>query len=1178
MNQKRSKRGRKRRPRGATPSTGSYPLYRRSISHFQRSERELGAKCFEEDRVKLEIYNTRALAKVRGSESEETKEYRVGIDWARIAERRIHTYCECQRFAGGKFCRHIWAVLLTLGETGPEHQPPGKQRLGLRKDKAGSWKDLAPLADGSLVAPALGNSGATARSTAKKTDRKPTSRKRAASASGRRGRAAATSWRSHLTFLHEVLQSPGQLTVADAAAAARLEIQFEFAINSAATLSTSGLVLDIFQRSPGAPGQPGQLKRSSAGHDEIEQLLLPRGSHQELAEEPEGSLAVITELPVQQPRTKKSAKRRAEAGSQVRRLRLPHQLYGAVLPHLCRKGRLSWWDGRTLSSVRSLRWDSGLAWHLALHLRVNSKGLARISGALERGGDVVSIREPVLILAAADPMVSGADHSFVVFFDAIARLEFDRKRDLPWISFFRGGAELVISEQEIQEALSELLALPTLPRLDIPEELGLREQGSPPQPRLALEPSPMSPDSSFVAELSFDYGSLRVRAQDPRSSIVDFEDGTLLRRDLEREHQALVRLLELGLRAVEVAEEGVQGLELDPARLPEVLEALLAEGWIVEVQGRSVNPPNSPTLRIESGVDWFDLSGEIEFAGNRLELSNLIEAVSRGENLIELEDGSRGFLPKSWLETYDSLAKVSRDSTDSGLRFLSSQALIVDALLAAMPPANVDASFSKLRERLASFERIRPRKGPRSFVGTLRTYQQQGLGWLCFLREFGLGGVLADDMGLGKTVQVLAQILTYRAPSKTTKLPFLVVAPRSVVYNWIDEASRFAPKLRVVEYRGAGREELEGRFDEFDIVVTTYGTLRRHIDYLATVEFDTVILDEAQAIKNPGSQTAKASRLLVARHRLALTGTPIENHLSELGSIFQFLNPDLLGKLPRFEVLVAGRAPTKRELEQLADDLRPFILRRTKTEVLPDLPPKTEQVLFCDMRAEQRELYDRLRAGYQVSLLEQVESRGVTGSAVQVLEALLRLRQIACHPGLVDPEWEYAGSAKLEALFEQVTEILDEGHKVLVFSQFTGLLGFVRRLLDQEEMPYAYLDGQTRDRSEVVERFQTDPDCNLFLISLKAGGLGLNLTAAGYVFLLDPWWNPAVEAQAIDRSHRIGQTQPVFAYRMIARDTVEEKLLQMQQAKRDLAEAILSGEGKKSLRDLTADDLRMLLS
>jgi superfamily II DNA or RNA helicase len=951
----------------------------------------------------------------------------------------------------------------------------------------------------------------------------------------------------------------------------------EFAVNTARSLDTSGLVLDVFGRSLDASGKPGKLKRASLEHHQLEQQLLPLGPNGSLTAMPGGSLALVTELLGSPPRRKTAGKSRAKAPAGVRRLRLPHQLYYSVLPHLCAQRTLSCWDGRTQSSMQLLRWDSGDAWHLALHIRVDSSGVARLSGALERNGESVPVGDPVLILSPGDPTSSDATPALVVFAETIGRLELDRRRDLPWITFLRGGRELVIPEKEIGQALSEFLELPALPRLEIPDVLGLSEEVSPPQPRLALEPGPAFLDSSFLAELSFDYGPLRVTAEDSRSSIVDWEKRTLLRRNLDSEHEALVRRLELGLQAVEVAEGGVQALELDPDKLPTVIEPLLQEGWTVEVQGRSVRPPGPPALRIESGIDWFDLSGQVDFAGNRLELSRVLDAVSRGDRFIRLDDGSQGLVPDSWLETYDSLAKVARGSTDTGLRFLSSQALIVDALLTAMPPADVDTAFAKLRQKLSSFDRIKPKKEPRGFGGTLRAYQRHGLAWLNFLREFGLGGVLADDMGLGKTVQVLALVLTHRAPSKTTKLPFLVVAPRSVVYNWIDEAAHFAPKLKVVEYRGAGREELRERFAEFDIIVTTYGTLRRDISHLATVEFDTVVLDEAQAIKNPASQTAKASRLLVARHRLALTGTPIENHLGELGSIFEFLNPNLLGQLPRLEVLTAGRAPNKRELAQLAEDLRPFILRRTKTQVLPDLPPKTEQVLLCDMRSEQREIYDRLRAAYQVSLLEQVETHGVSGSAIQVLEALLRLRQVACHPGLVDPTWEEAGSAKLEALFDQVSEVLDEGHKVLVFSQFTSLLGFVRQHLDDQGLPYAYLDGKTRNRGEVVERFQDDPDCNLFLISLKAGGLGLNLTAAGYVFLLDPWWNPAVEAQAIDRTHRIGQTQPVFAYRMIARDTVEEKLLEMQRAKRDLAEAILDGEGQ-SLRDLTADDLRLLLS
>jgi SNF2 family DNA or RNA helicase len=644
---------------------------------------------------------------------------------------------------------------------------------------------------------------------------------------------------------------------------------------------------------------------------------------------------------------------------------------------------------------------------------------------------------------------------------------------------------------------------------------------------------------------------------------------------MEREHHYLLRLLELDLRPVSSGQG--HELELDPAELPRVAEPLLTEGWEVEVHGTSLRPSSPPSFKVESGVDWFELQGSVDFEGETIDMAKALAAVSRGERIIELQDGSQGLLPKAWVDACDSLTQLAHDATDDGLRFLPSQALLVDALLTTMPPAKVDRPFAELRRKLQSLDRIKPKKELASFQGTLRGYQRQGLGWLDFLREFGLGGVLADDMGLGKTVQVLALILAYRTPKKTTKLPFLVVAPRSLVYNWIDEAHRFTPKLSVVEYTGPDREVLRDKLDDYDLVLTTYGTLRRDVGFLAKVEFDTVILDEAQAIKNRDSQSAKAARLLVARHRLALTGTPIENHLGELGSILEFLNPGLLGRLPAWEALATGRTPSKKELKLISDGMRPFILRRTKAQVLPDLPPKTELTLHCNLRDRQRELYDQLRAHYRTSLLERVESQGLSGSTFQVLEALLRLRQVACHPGLVDTDWEQEGSAKLETLFNHVSEVLDEGHKVIVFSQFTRLLAYVRQELDRRETAYAYLDGQTRKRGEVVERFQTDPGCNLFLISLKAGGTGLNLTAAGYVFLLDPWWNPAVEAQAIDRAHRIGQTQPVFAYRLIARDTVEEKILDLQRSKRELADAILEGDGKL-ISDLTADDLRMLLS
>ena len=1134
-------------------SNGLIPLYRRSSGHFQASERDRGAELFAAGAVTAEIDEERACGSViEPGGNGDPATLKVGIDWTRVAKRRVHVFCECKRFAGGKLCRHIWATLLALGESGPENQPPGKDRLGLRRDRAVNWSDLG------IARPkqSVHHAGPP--------------RQQPAAAVGRRNRVGVTSWRSQLASLRDEIGTQKRPLAAAAVPHPRATSTVHFFINIAASLNASGLVLDVFEL---GGGKSAKMKRSGVSLERLQELLFTPRSANGNSDASTTTLALVTEISGAASRKGKGARSKTKA-SGIKRFRLPQQLYDNVLPYLCAQGTLGWWDGRTQSRLHPLWWDAGTAWHLTLRLKFNRARIGRISGLLEREGEQLPLDDAMLVLASED------GPAFAVFAESIGRLELDRRRDLPWITLLRNSGDMVFPKKDVEQALTELLELPALPRFEIPEELELEEEESPPQPRLTLEPSPASAQLSppLVAEISYDYGPLRVSAEDSRSSLVDWEEHTLLRRDLEAEYAALVRLLELGLQPVgSTAEGNVQALELKPSELPTVIEPLLQEGWAVEVQGRSVRSPNPPSLRVESGIDWFDLSGEVDFAGDRKGLKTVLDAVSRGDRFIELEDGSQGLLPASWMETYVSLSELASDDTAEGLRFLPSQALLVDSLLSAMPPADVDAAFVKLREKLASFERIKPKKESRAFEGTLRSYQRQGLGWLAFLREFGLGGVLADDMGLGKTVQVLALIQTYRTPSKTTNLPFLVVAPRSVVYNWLDEAAHFTPKLRAVEYRGADREQLRDRLNEFDIVVTTYGTLRRDISFLASVEFDSVILDEAQAIKNSTSQTAKASRLLTAQHRLALTGTPIENHLGELGSIFEFLNPGLLGRLPRLEILNGARTPSKQELEQLANDLRPFILRRTKEQVLPDLPAKTEQTLLCNLHPEQREIYDQLRAKYHDTLLEQVETQGVSGSAIQVLEALLRLRQVACHPGLVDSAWEEAGSAKLETLFEQVEEVLDEGHKLLVFSQFTKLLAYVRRHLDAEGVRYAYLDGQTRDRAGAVEEFQNDPDCNLFLISLKAGGTGLNLTAAGYVFLLDPWWNPAVEAQAIDRTHRIGQTQPVFAYRMIARDTVEEKILQLQSSKRKLAGAVLEGDGK-ALRDLTADDLRLLLS
>ncbi len=431
-------------------------------------------------------------------------------------------------------------------------------------------------------------------------------------------------------------------------------------------------------------------------------------------------------------------------------------------------------------------------------------------------------------------------------------------------------------------------------------------------------------------------------------------------------------------------------------------------------------------------------------------------------------------------------------------------------------------------------------------------------------------------MGLGKTIQVLALLLDRARQPSGSRRPSLIVVPRSLVANWICEAAKFTPGLRMLDFATLDRKRALGLLTEHDVVVTTYGVMRRDIEKLVGVQFDYVILDEAQAIKNESSQVAKAARLLKSEHKLALTGTPVENHLGELGSIFAFLNPGMLN--PALLAGIGRNSPEKdrRAAGLLSRCLRPFILRRTKEQVLKDLPEKIEQTLFCELSPTQRKLYDELRRHYQLHLTEAAEAQGVNQIKIQVLEALLRLRQAACHPGLINPNAATEASAKVDTLLEQIDGVIEGGHKALIFSQFTSLLAIVKDRLDQKGIRYEYLDGQTRDRQAAVDSFQSKPAVPLFLISLKAGGVGLNLTAADYCFILDPWWNPAAEAQAIARAHRMGQTKKVFAYRLIARNTVEEKILALQAKKKTLASAIIT-EDSSLLRSLSLDDLRLLL-
>jgi hypothetical protein len=727
---------------------------------------------------------------------------------------------------------------------------------------------------------------------------------------------------------------------------------------------------------------------------------------------------------------------------------------------------------------------------------------------------------------------------------------------------------------EVDELLRELHTLPAVPPIELPETLGVTEVRLKPRPvvRLAADPVVSWQPSKVTAAVTFDYDGVIVSGDVTQNALFDEERRRIVRRDLDAERAAREQLYTLGFREEYDYNRSRNMPRLGAARSPKAIASLVSAGWVVETEEGRVRAAGDLELEVASGIDWFELRGGAAFGDTRASLPELLAALRQGRSSVTLSDGTIGILPDSWSERLRALSGVGESGADV-VRFTRSQVGLLDALLAAMPAAAVDEQFERARRELRSFETLQPADPPASFNGELRHYQRDGLAWLHFLQRFGFGGCLADDMGLGKTVQALALLEERRL---TNSGPSLVVVPRSLLFNWRQEAARFTPAMRVLVHEGRDRTKDVSKFAEYDLVLVTYGTLRRDAPLLADQEFDYVILDEAQAIKNATTETAKASRLLRSRHRLAMSGTPVENRIADLWSLFEFLNPGMLGAARVFKALGNGEeAESGRSL--IARAVRPFILRRTKEEVAPELPEKLEQTIYVELEPKERKRYDDLRDHYRAALLGRIDKEGIAKSKIQILEALLRLRQAACHSGLLDDKRANESSSKFDLLIPQLIEIVAEGHKALVFSQFTSLLALLRPQLDREQVVYEYLDGQTRDREERVTRFQTDPACGVFLISLKAGGLGLNLTAADYVFLLDPWWNPAVEAQAIDRTHRIGQTRRVFASRLIARDTVEEKVLELQQSKRDLAEAIIGGDSSLIAR-IRKEDLEVLLS
>ena len=666
---------------------------------------------------------------------------------------------------------------------------------------------------------------------------------------------------------------------------------------------------------------------------------------------------------------------------------------------------------------------------------------------------------------------------------------------------------------------------------------------------------------------------------------------TVIRCDIAAQQEATNSLRTLGLKADEDGmgfiargDDAIQFWTEAVGSLPEDWDLFIPDD-LVDVQVRTSSL--QANARVSSGVDWLSLRLSFDSEGVAVTQEELGRCLAEGRRYVRLQDGSFAKIDADKVKAVLlRQAEILATGGGQGSRLPLSQAGRIQELLDQVGKANVTADAKDLFGKLANIEEIKVVKKPRNLKAQLRPYQEQGFQWLSFLHEIGSGGILADDMGLGKTVQTIALLLSVKAAVEKDakadgkkKFKALIVAPTSVVTNWERELDKFSPSLRHMVWHGADRKERIDDLDDADIVITSYALLRRDEELLAKLDLRYAILDEAQNIKNPLSATARAAKRLKADRRLALTGTPIENRLSEIWSIFDFVSPGLLGPLDKFEERYARPidAGDQKAAKRLRATIHPFILRRTKSEVAKDLPEKIETDQFCELTGEQSALYAAVFKEVRAQVMGEVERQGMAKSHIQILAGLTRLRQAACDPRLLGLPRQFGDddSGKLVALRELIQTSVAGGHRVLVFSQFVSMLTIIRRALTEDGVAYEYLDGSTKDRRARVENFQREDGPPIFLISLKAGGAGLNLTAADTVIHFDPWWNPAVEDQATDRAHRIGQTRVVTNYKLIAKGTIEEKILELGGKKRELVGAVLS-EDIGGAKKLTKTDLEEL--
>ena len=698
-----------------------------------------------------------------------------------------------------------------------------------------------------------------------------------------------------------------------------------------------------------------------------------------------------------------------------------------------------------------------------------------------------------------------------------------------------------------------------------------------------------------VLILSYNYQGSVIYANEPSGSFTTFEkkeDNFIFKkfqRDYQWEKQCRETLGELGYfsdddinfypfsAGSKRREELYTMIESLNRNYPEIIDS----GFILSSKldlNFNLKPVN---IEINSQLvnDWFDLRAIVKIGEWEIPFTRFRKNILENIREYKLPDGSIAILPETWFSRYKNIFEFGKTSEDSLKIHKQHFSLLAETL------KDDDQSEFKKLEKLLTLDQIPVTTPPLGLVGIMRQYQSEGLNWLNFLQSAGLGGCLADDMGLGKTIQTLALLqlnrenMTPMVSSEQISVPAiqgthhpeltsLIIMPASLIYNWENEIKKFVPEMKVYCYKGNQRKKSTSYFRNYDIILSSYHTIRQDIELISSFTFHYIILDESQVIKNPASMLYKTVTRLKSEFKLVLTGTPVENSLTDLWTQLNFVNPGLLGDLSYF------RREFAKPIEKTGDDekeiklrkiIQPFILRRTKEMVARDLPPVTEQTVFCEMTEEQYKLYDEEKSSVRNSILKNIESIGIEKSAIVVLQGLMKLRQISNHPVLAYEDYK-SGSGKFETVLQDMESVISEGHKILVFSSFVKHLDLYSQELTKKRLQFTMLTGSSVNREKIVNSFQNDPENKIFLISLKAGGVGLNLTAADYVFILDPWWNPATEMQALNRAHRIGQDKSVFVYRYITSNSIEEKIVRLQEKKSKLADTFITSNNP--LKDL----------